>query len=401
MGVTVKIANHTANRWPKNKVVSRESLLAGSCPAESQKCKRIIQTSLSTQELGDTPHITPSKNGFVYAAYEAYSGHHHLTIRPDDIWFAILSQLNFFINAHAEELRSHFVAHEGKKELVIVAPPGATMETYDFGVFARQMTLLIQENVVDPDLRDWMMPTFSTTKVDDRTVAAVLMMGSLQAYFSYTSMMICGIPSVTLLGEVGDYEDILQRLDKLQELGVEPAAFADLLRPVLRGFIATFDQAQAASTHDFWSKIAHYQGGSGMSHLSGWLTAFCFWRGDGKSMYRNNSMGNDATHVRTSEPDSREVEMLKHDIFGDFLNFPSPLVMGGVCYPTVDMTDIPNGWAAVPVKVIQGGHEYSTRMVAGSLGILATTSEGAQEERKDKVELDSIRSFSGWLMYEL
>ncbi|KAI1785227.1 hypothetical protein LXA43DRAFT_151204 [Ganoderma leucocontextum] len=35
-----------------------------------------------------------------------YRSHHHLRIRPDDVWLAILVQLNFYINAHAEELRS-------------------------------------------------------------------------------------------------------------------------------------------------------------------------------------------------------------------------------------------------------------------------------------------------------
>jgi hypothetical protein len=48
------------------------------------------------------------------------------------------------------------------------------------------------------------MPTFSTTTVNDRTTAAILMMGSMQKYFSYTCCIECGIPSVTLLDERKD-----------------------------------------------------------------------------------------------------------------------------------------------------------------------------------------------------
>ncbi|KAF5490841.1 Vegetative incompatibility protein HET-E-1 [Colletotrichum fructicola] len=49
------------------------------------------------------------------------SNHHHLHIRPEDIWFAILTQLSFYINASSESLRSLMVEHEGRKKLEIRA----------------------------------------------------------------------------------------------------------------------------------------------------------------------------------------------------------------------------------------------------------------------------------------
>jgi len=49
------------------------------------------------------------------------------------------------VNAHAEELRLHFVKHEGKKELVVKAV--GTRYTVDFGNLANQMTGQIHENV--------------------------------------------------------------------------------------------------------------------------------------------------------------------------------------------------------------------------------------------------------------
>jgi hypothetical protein len=44
---------------------------------------------------------------------------------------------------------------------------------------------LIAKNVVDPELRTWIMPDFSTTEESDSVVAAILMMGALQQYFEY------------------------------------------------------------------------------------------------------------------------------------------------------------------------------------------------------------------------
>ena len=56
----------------------------------------------------------------MHTALEAYYTHHHLILRPDDVWFAILTQISFYINAHAEDLCSIFVAHDGKKELSVI-----------------------------------------------------------------------------------------------------------------------------------------------------------------------------------------------------------------------------------------------------------------------------------------
>ena len=67
------------------------------------------------------------------------------------------------------------------------------------------MGRLLEKNIVDPELREWIIPDFSTTTRDDRVVASVLMMGTLQKYFSYTLSIVCGLPSVTLLGTEEDW----------------------------------------------------------------------------------------------------------------------------------------------------------------------------------------------------
>ena len=53
------------------------------------------------------------------------------------------------VNANAKELCSHFVQHEGKKELVVEAV--GTRYTVDFGALACQMTNKIHQNVCS----DW------------------------------------------------------------------------------------------------------------------------------------------------------------------------------------------------------------------------------------------------------
>ncbi|GJJ78993.1 hypothetical protein EMPS_11352 [Entomortierella parvispora] len=282
---------------------------------------------------------TKNYNGFVDTAVRAYSDHHHLVIRPDDVWIAILSQFNFFVNANAEQLRHLFVAHEGKKELTIVA--AGTRYTVDFGNLAKQMGELIQQNVVDPSLREWIMPEFTTTTENDTIVSSVIMMSTLKKYFSYRIVLRCGLPSVTLLGEREDWEKMLERIEKLKEYGEETTLWYSLLKPVLTGFVNTFNHPEAKATKDFWQKIAHHKsGGSGPSYLSGWITAFCFFDNDGVSLYRPPSASKAGT-----------------------------LTLDGVAFHRVDTNDIPSGFAEVPVLLNDNGEIFNTVMMAGLLGM--------------------------------
>jgi hypothetical protein len=79
-------------------------------------CGKILQGTAFPKE-----NILSSENGFVYAATRAYNGHHHLILRPDDIWLSIMTQFSFYINARAEEFRDKFVSFDGKKELTVSA----------------------------------------------------------------------------------------------------------------------------------------------------------------------------------------------------------------------------------------------------------------------------------------
>jgi hypothetical protein len=195
----------------------------------------IIQSSFTTTSTG----ITPSKNGFVHTVTDAYNNHNALSIRPDDVWLTIVIQFSFFINGNAELLRSQFVAHDGKKELVITA--NGTKHTVDFGAVAECMTAEIEKNVVDPSLREWIMPDFSTTTRNDTIACAIAAMATMKEYFSYTCCILCGIPRVTLEGKKKDWENILKRLEKLKQYGVKTIAWYHLLFPVISRFVKAFD----------------------------------------------------------------------------------------------------------------------------------------------------------------
>ncbi|KAJ7491492.1 hypothetical protein B0H11DRAFT_1673949, partial [Mycena galericulata] len=150
------------------------------CPNQFKQVDRIMQYSIGGRsDSADTLFkVVPNKNGFVKTVMSAYTHHYALVIRPDDVWLAIVSQFSFYVNGNAELLRANFVAHDGKKELVIGGPP-------DFALLSCQMAGMIHKNVVDPDLRDWILPKFSTTTITYITIGSMLMMATMKKYFEY------------------------------------------------------------------------------------------------------------------------------------------------------------------------------------------------------------------------
>jgi hypothetical protein len=77
----------------------------------------------------------------------------------------------------------------GQKELRIFAddPNSSISGKYAMGVdlakFGYEIGKMIEENIVDPSLQKWFMPTFTTTKKTDEAITSIIMMGAMQRYF--------------------------------------------------------------------------------------------------------------------------------------------------------------------------------------------------------------------------
>jgi Domain of unknown function (DUF4419) len=119
------------------------------------------------------------------------------------------------------------------------------------------------------------------------------MMGLMKAYFKYhIPMPVCGLPSVTLLGEKSDYQNIREKLKMLTKFGQEPTQYQQKLIPILDRFVSSFDDPTAPDIREFWANIVHTnlipgrRAGCTMSppvyEISGWITGFHFWNEEGR-----------------------------------------------------------------------------------------------------------------------
>lgn len=188
----------------------------------------------------------------------------------------------------------------------------------------------------------------------------------------------------------------------MSELGTEPDTFANLLKPILRGFVASFDAQRSEANNRFWGKMVHRESMmSGQDYFSGWITAFGYWSEDGKASYIHTAIPD-----RRDEVDEREYGCVLED----------------VRYPCIDTDSVPAGFASVPVTVNNNGEIWNTKMVAGSIGIEAKRSDGQaideaiyhnveesgpveresrRRRRGEYAGLDTVQPLTGWFMHDV
>ncbi|KAK4190374.1 hypothetical protein QBC35DRAFT_377960 [Podospora australis] len=389
MPVTIHPSPHPAESallHPYPRATSPEQLLASITTHESpfpsppsspgaRRRRTILQSSFSSPPSRTSSVVVhAAKNGLVYTILEAYNHHHNLLLRPDDVWVAILSQLSVYINGSSSSLRHLFVGHQGRKELFIEVDLHSP--SLDHGAVAAKMVKLMGENLKGGLDQEFVIPDFTTTGDVEKHTAAVVWMGVMQRFFVYEWGTRCGIPGVTLLGEVEDWVKIYNRAATFIGKGAFGPAAARWfsspygLGPVLQGFIQTFKQPDSQSTKHFWQTVVkrNEPNGSGGLTYSGWLVgAFCWFDERGR-------------------------------------------LLGGVeGGREIGRNEVPMGFVTVPVTLVDGGEKISTEMVGGLVGIEAVEGggdgdwvmeEGRGDGRREMGRKDTLKPVMGWVMYK-
>ena len=127
-------------------------------------------------------------HGFIAAAVSAFANHYPLALRPQHFWLMILQAIATHVELNAEELRSKWVAHEGKKELLVwrvnfrEGLPNDWADVIDNpedGFLAQ-----IGRNVVEGVMQD-LQPAFGGTTADERIASAITVMDATKSFFSF------------------------------------------------------------------------------------------------------------------------------------------------------------------------------------------------------------------------
>ncbi len=215
----------------------------------SQLEKKLATTVLALSHDKDFKVIPTSCHPFIAAVSQAFNHHHPLLLTPDVIWLLISQGLSEHINHHAAVVRSRFIKHHGKKELVITTK--IPTQTQEWMQAIHEWSLLIRHEV-GAEVYHLLECNFSTTTPISQTVSQVVMMDTFRQYFDYSFCGICGIPDIAILGTVDDWGTIRDRVETIANYGLGLDWWTDRLLPICEEFIRTINGQPSL---EFWRAI--------------------------------------------------------------------------------------------------------------------------------------------------
>lgn len=257
-----------------------ERLLGGgSIEACSDFNDKVISGNFSTEILA---------NSLAEASFSAYYDHRTLILSPDHIWITLTQGLANHVNQDAENLRHHFVDHEGKLKLVVKRDDFIKMGDNNwpsvFSEFSEKIALHIGRKNHAHFIAD-----FSTTGVIEKSVSELVLLNAMNNYFEFVLSTFCGIPKFILEGEVNDWISIRNRVSGWGMYGLD--WWVDQLLPCLDQFILA---AKGDVDKNWWrSWFKEKSEGSGDIYLSGHITKFFPY------IFKSNSLDKDTKLVRT------------------------------------------------------------------------------------------------------
>jgi hypothetical protein len=240
-------------------------------PAISQRAhfQRVLKGDLEAcsehAPVLDFPRST--SNALFDAAHLAFSMHYPLVLSPDAIWLTVVQGLATHVALNAEALRNRFVGFEGTKTLLIRDDSlvrGSCAQAWP-GLLD-QFSELVRDSIGDQN-HTRIVADFSTTGPVERTASEIVLMAAMKPYFKYCLQTLCGIPCITLRGNVGDWESIRDRASGFEGLGLD--FWLPPLMQVLDGFVAA---SRGKIDPDWWKSIYKWKEESGGPYIDGWLT---------------------------------------------------------------------------------------------------------------------------------
>ncbi len=297
--------------------------------------------AFSHNDLFKVVHDERGIHPLALAVHYAFSYHRPLLLTPDMIWILLAQGFAQHINNCAEELRYSFVKHSGKEELVVETNKKPS-EPSEYAEFVEQLVLVIRD-FVGADIYRLMECNFSTTTPIIRTTSHIVMMDAFKEYFRYELNGLCGIPNITFLGTVADWQNIYERVKFMGHYKLR--WWTDRILPICEEFIKT---AAGNPNQKFWQSIYKPEKIYSNQGITGWLV-YLF-------PYLQDAVTKQPLHQVKNLPDVRN----------HILDIPLEEL---TVEDHIRLADLPSGLSRAEFKYKEGLIEEQQELIAGFIGL--------------------------------
>jgi hypothetical protein len=218
----------------------------------------------------------PTVSLAIQATHLAFDQHLGLTLRPDTLWYMIVSQVAEFIKLHPDEYAFMFTTKPDEKQLIEIRDDSLVYgsEGNDWGRTIELFRTPLRAAVIDVTA-DLFLANFTTTTPEDEVAVLVTFMDAASPYFKYRVNTLCGITSIQLLGTPEDYELLLNKTSRLANAFPALEQYFNVLLQVLSRIAESFTTSPDL---EFWNSLYRFKAESGMDTVTGWINAFQIFR---------------------------------------------------------------------------------------------------------------------------
>ncbi|OJJ22650.1 hypothetical protein BI308_19465 [Roseofilum reptotaenium AO1-A] len=236
-------------------------------------------------------------------------------------------------------MRDRFVSHSGKETLTIEVLE-MPKQADEWSQAVHEWTLLIRDRV-GAEVYHLLECNFSTTTPNALTASRIVMMDAFRQYFDYKMIGACGIPKITLLGTVQDWQSICDRVRMMAEYNLN--WWTDRLLPICEELVNT---ASGHPSLSFWQQIYKPQEVYLADLTNGWLADLFPYLLD--PITREPSRRNPILAIERSNIQSDD---------------------------GIPLHRLPVGLSKVPFKLTLNQQEYSLELLAGLIGVYQNPDE--------------------------
>lgn len=280
--------------------------------------------------------LNNGNHALLIAAYQAYADHYPLVISPDVLWLTIIQGFNDHISLHAEQLRHHFVEHQGKKNIHLDLDKYKSVTGNIWEYIVYELTDLVDKYVAN-NLVDLVQADFSTTDKTEQIAFKIALLDAVDDYFTYSGGITCGIPEIIIEGTPKDWKLLIEKTEQLAKYELD--WWVDDLRPILQECLKA---SKGRFNRKFWSQIYNMPGGGCTSmYITGWIAKFFPYI----KHQRNKMIGFDFSTVNINQR-----------------QFSSGI-------PTLKLNDIPNGISEVDFILDDNGFLSKKQILSGFIGV--------------------------------
>lgn len=208
---------------------------------------------------------TTNTSLMVQAAHQAFACHLGFGLRPEVVWYAIVSEISEHIRQNIADYRE--LLGPGWQYSPRTVRVYWTYPEEVFGCFYAELS-----KVIGAKLSALFVPKLTTVDEEARIALIAAYMEAAGPYHSYQIPTLCGIRRIKIEGEAADWLLMRNNVSELQEFFPPLYDYLEGVWQTLHNIYCTI-AGMEINLGTFWEDLYKWHdGGSGGPHIQGWIT---------------------------------------------------------------------------------------------------------------------------------